>query len=111
MQAGLQRLLSGPRMIDRSEFCSIHLRENITEQMAGDIFALAGVTRWAWCCVTVLPVLSVLRFVELHARGSVVRGAVRSLHSSFSVSGAEPIAVGNVDAATDWSLSWRGWIA
>ena len=45
MQAGLQRLLSGPRMIDRSEFCSLHLRENIMEQMAGDIFALAGVTR------------------------------------------------------------------
>ena len=45
MQDGLQRLLSGPRMIDRSEFCSLHLRENIMEQMAGDIFALAGVTR------------------------------------------------------------------
>ena len=44
-QAGLQRLLIGPRMIDRSEFCSLHLRENIMEQMAGDIFALAGVTR------------------------------------------------------------------
>lgn len=38
MQAGLQRLLSGPRMIDRSEFCSLHLRENIMKQMARDIF-------------------------------------------------------------------------
>lgn len=45
MQAGLQRLLSGPRMIDRAEFCSLHLRENIMKQMAGDILALAGEAR------------------------------------------------------------------
>lgn len=45
MQAGLQRLISGPRMIDRSEFCVLHLRENIMKQMAGDILALSGVKR------------------------------------------------------------------
>jgi glycosyltransferase involved in cell wall biosynthesis len=44
MRAGLQRLISGPRMIDRSEFCSLHLRENIMKQMAGDILGLAGVS-------------------------------------------------------------------
>lgn len=45
MQAGLQRLISGPRIIDRSEFCSLHLREDIMKQMARDILALAGVSR------------------------------------------------------------------
>ena len=45
MQAGLQRLLSGPRMIDRSEFCSLHLRENIMKQMAGDILALGTLSK------------------------------------------------------------------
>lgn len=44
MQAGLQRLISGPRIIDRSEFCSLHLRENIMKQMARYILALPGVT-------------------------------------------------------------------
>jgi nucleoside-diphosphate-sugar epimerase len=41
-------------------------------------------------------------------RGFAVRGAVRSLHSSFSVSGIEPVAVGNLDAATDWSSALAG---
>lgn len=45
MQAGLQRLLAGPGMIDRAEFCSLHLRENIMKQMAGGILALAGEAR------------------------------------------------------------------
>ena len=45
MQAGLQRLLIGPRMIDRSEFCSLHLRENIMKQMAGDILALGRLSK------------------------------------------------------------------
>lgn len=45
MQAGLQQLLAGPGMIDRAEFCSLHLRENIMKQMARDILALAGVKR------------------------------------------------------------------
>ena len=45
MQASLQRLISGPRMIDRSEFCSFYLRENTMKQMARDILALAGVSR------------------------------------------------------------------
>lgn len=45
---------------------------------------------------------------ELNARGFAVRGAVRSLRSSFSASGVEPIAVGNLDAATDWSTALAG---
>ncbi|ULX57900.1 UDP-glucose 4-epimerase [Ectothiorhodosinus mongolicus] len=46
---------------------------------------------------------------ELDARGFAVRGAVRSLHSSFSLaSGIEPVAVGNLDAATDWSSALAG---
>ena len=44
----------------------------------------------------------------LHARGFAVRGAVRSLHSFFSASGVEPVAVGNLDAATDWSSALAG---
>ncbi len=40
MQAGLQRLLAGPRVIDRTNFCSLHLRENIMAQMARGILAL-----------------------------------------------------------------------
>ena len=45
---------------------------------------------------------------ELHARGFAVRGTVRSLHSSFSASGVEPVAVANLDAATDWSSALVG---
>lgn len=41
LQAGLQRLLEGPRMIDRTEFCSSYLRKNIMRQMAQDIYELA----------------------------------------------------------------------
>ena len=37
-----------------------------------------------------------------------VRGAVRSLHSSSLASGVEPVAVGNLDAATDWSSALAG---
>ena len=40
---------------------------------------------------------------ELHARGYDVRGAARSMHSSFSDSGIEHVAMGNLDATTDWS--------
>ena len=40
MQAGLQRLLGGPRIIDRTEFCSRYLRKNIMHNMANDILAL-----------------------------------------------------------------------
>ncbi|MDC0883281.1 glycosyltransferase family 4 protein [Litorivicinus sp.] len=45
MQDDLQRLISGPRIIDRSEFCSLHLRDNIMKQMARDILASPGVSR------------------------------------------------------------------
>ena len=45
---------------------------------------------------------------ELHARGFAVRGTVRSLHSSFSASGVEPVEVANLDAATDWSSALVG---
>lgn len=41
MQAGLQRLLDGPRRIDRTEFCSHYLRKNIMREMAKDILTLA----------------------------------------------------------------------
>ncbi len=37
----------------------------------------------------------------LRARGFAVRGAVRSLHCSFSAFGVESVSVGNLDAATD----------
>ena len=37
-----------------------------------------------------------------------VRSAVRSLHSSFSSSGVEPIPVGNLDSTTDWSSALAG---
>ena len=40
MQVALKALLAGPRMIDRTDFCSLHLRQNIMEQMARDILAL-----------------------------------------------------------------------
>ncbi len=40
MKAGLQRLLAGPRMIDRAHFCSQYLRQNIMEQMARGILAI-----------------------------------------------------------------------
>lgn len=40
MEAGLQQLLAGPRMIDRADFCSHYLRRNIMEQMARDVLAL-----------------------------------------------------------------------
>jgi nucleoside-diphosphate-sugar epimerase len=39
----------------------------------------------------------------LHARGFVVRGVVRLSYSAVSASGIEQTAVGNLDAATDWS--------
>ena len=45
---------------------------------------------------------------EFHARGFGVRGAVRSLHSSISASGVQPVSVGNLDAATDWSSALAG---
>ena len=44
----------------------------------------------------------------LHVRGFAVRGAVRSLQPSFSGSGIEPVVVGNLDAATDWSSALTG---
>ena len=44
----------------------------------------------------------------LRARGFTVRGAVRSLHSSVAASSVEPVAVGNLDAATDWSSALAG---
>ena len=40
MQRSLQRLLSGPRMIDRSNFCARYLRKNIMREMAKDILTL-----------------------------------------------------------------------
>lgn len=40
MKTCLQRLLSGPRMIDRTDFCFLYLRQNIMEQMARGILAL-----------------------------------------------------------------------
>ena len=45
---------------------------------------------------------------DLHERGFDVRGAVRSMHSSFSASGIESVAVGNLDASTDWSTVLPG---
>lgn len=41
MQVGLRRLLEGPNMIDRTEFCSSYLRKNIMRQMAQDVYSLA----------------------------------------------------------------------
>lgn len=41
MQASLQRLLSGPRTIDRTDFCSRYLRKNIMREMAKDILSLS----------------------------------------------------------------------
>lgn len=40
MRLGLERLLAGPRVIDRSGFCTVYLRQNIMEQMARSIMAL-----------------------------------------------------------------------
>jgi len=45
---------------------------------------------------------------ELHTRGFAVRGAIRLLHSSHLASGVEFVAVGNLDAATDWSSALAG---
>jgi len=41
MQASLRRLLAGQLTIDRAEFCSHYLRQNIMEKMARDILALS----------------------------------------------------------------------
>ena len=41
MKTGLQKLLDGPRMIDRADFCSRHLRKNIMRKIAQDIQALS----------------------------------------------------------------------
>lgn len=40
MQTGLERLLQGPRTIDRVSFCSRYLRKNIMREMARDVLAL-----------------------------------------------------------------------
>lgn len=45
---------------------------------------------------------------QLMLRGFTVRGVVRSFYSARPVSGIEPIAVGNLDAHTDWSLALAG---
>ena len=45
---------------------------------------------------------------ELGARGFAVRAAVRSSHSAALASGIEPVAVGNLYAATDWSSALAG---
>lgn len=45
---------------------------------------------------------------ELDVRGFAVRGAVRLLHSSFSAPAVESVAVGKLDAATDWSSALAG---
>jgi len=42
MQRSLHRLLSGPRMIDRSDFCARYLRKNIMREMAKEILSLGG---------------------------------------------------------------------
>lgn len=42
MQRSLQKLLRGPRTIDRSDFCSRYLRKNIMREMAKDILSLGG---------------------------------------------------------------------
>ena len=44
MQAALQRLLNGPRMINRSDFCLRYLRKNIMHEMAKDIYSLGGLS-------------------------------------------------------------------
>jgi glycosyltransferase involved in cell wall biosynthesis len=41
MRIAIHRLLSGPRTIDRSDFCSRYLRRNIMRDMAKDILSLA----------------------------------------------------------------------
>ena len=45
---------------------------------------------------------------ELYLRGFAVRGSVRSLPSATLDSGIEPVAVGNLDAATNWSSALAG---
>jgi glycosyltransferase involved in cell wall biosynthesis len=40
MRQSFHKLLSGPRMIDRRDFCSRYLRRNIMGEMAKDIYAL-----------------------------------------------------------------------
>ena len=45
LQSGLRRLLRGPRLIDRTEFCSLYLRKDIMRKMARDICALAKTAR------------------------------------------------------------------
>lgn len=40
LQTGLRRLLEGPSMIDRTEFCSIYSRKNVMRQMAQDVYEL-----------------------------------------------------------------------
>jgi glycosyltransferase involved in cell wall biosynthesis len=42
MQRSFQRLLDGPRMIDRGNFCARYLRKSIMREMARDILALGG---------------------------------------------------------------------
>ena len=42
MRVGLQKLLDGPRLFDRSNFCSRYLRKNIMQEMARDILLLGG---------------------------------------------------------------------
>jgi len=43
MMVGLNRLLSGPRKIDRSDFCAKFCRQNIMHEMAADIFSMADI--------------------------------------------------------------------
>jgi len=43
MKIGLNRLLSGPRKIDRSEFCEKFRRQYIMREMAADIFSMADI--------------------------------------------------------------------
>ena len=40
MESALQRLLAGPRMIERTDFCTRYKRENIMRDMAGEILSL-----------------------------------------------------------------------
>jgi glycosyltransferase involved in cell wall biosynthesis len=42
MHRSFQRLLDGPRMIDRRDFCARYLRKNIMREMARDILSLGG---------------------------------------------------------------------
>ena len=40
MKAGLQKLLSGPKFIDRKKFCKIYNRRNIMKKVAKDILSM-----------------------------------------------------------------------